>query len=62
MKFRIKENHADDYTFVLGNTRHLKDCSEKELEVLHGNGDPRISLNEQEDKAAPAKQKVIAAS
>jgi hypothetical protein len=65
MTLKPVDAHKDDFVFVLGNTRHIKDMSEKELAVLHKNGDTRVKPDNSgttEAKSLPAKPAVIEAA
>ena len=41
--YQVNDDHKEDYSFVLGNTKHLKNMSQKELGVLFKNGDARVT-------------------
>lgn len=47
---------AEGHEFVNGNTKHLKDMDQKDLAVLHANGDVRIK---QEDDTIVEKAVII---
>lgn len=55
MAYKINETHEDDYVFVLGNTKYLKDLSESECQVLHENGDERVTLQLSKNSASVEK-------
>lgn len=44
------------HSFILGNTKFLRDMNQKELSILADNGDPRVKVDESEDKPADNKK------
>ncbi|MPR36533.1 hypothetical protein [Salmonirosea aquatica] len=54
-KFKLNDKAGkEDYVFVGGNTKYLATCSQKELEVLHANGDARVDEDNKSKTDAPA--------
>lgn len=50
--YQVNDDHKEDYSFVLGNTKHLKNMSQKELGVLFKNGDARVTEKPEDAVAA----------
>ncbi len=36
--FKVKENHQNEYLFVGGNTKFLRDCTQEDIKLLMDNG------------------------
>ena len=44
------------HSFIMGNTKFLRDMSQDELKVLANNGDPRVKVEEADEKPADVKK------
>lgn len=56
MKTYSVEKEEKGHSFILGNTKFLKDMNQDELAILAKNGDPRVKVEGTEDKAADSKK------